>query len=64
MSAPLRVGIVLFGHCGGHFGRDSYGEKRVEAIGADWVVVRSFDTGLPEFAAVDPENLLLYTEES
>ncbi len=35
------VGDLLRGHCGGMFGRDSYHDKRVEAVGADWVVVRS-----------------------
>ena len=49
-NAPLRVGDVLYGFCGGWFGRDSYGDKRVEAIGADWVVVRD-DTGAPQFAS-------------
>jgi hypothetical protein len=42
---PLRVGDILYGFCGGYFGRDSYKDKRVEAIGADWVVARS-DNGL------------------
>ncbi len=36
----IRVGSVLHGYCGGAFGRDSYNCKRVEAIGADWIVVR------------------------
>lgn len=40
---PLRVGDVLEGFCEGHFGRDSYEDKRVEAIGADWVVCRDTD---------------------
>lgn len=40
-TAPrLQVGDTLYGFCGGHFGRDSYGEKYVEAIGPDWVVAR------------------------
>lgn len=37
---PIRVGDVLEGFCGGHFGRDAHGDKRVEAVGADWVVAR------------------------
>lgn len=45
----LRVGGILYGYCGGFFGRDSYGEKRIEAIGADWVVVREED-GTPNCA--------------
>jgi len=35
----INVGTVLYGFCNGFFGRDSYGKKRIEAIGADWVVV-------------------------
>ena len=39
-EAPqLRVGDVLHGFCGGTFGRDSYGEKTVIAIGPNYVVV-------------------------
>lgn len=41
MTVPLRPGDVLEGFCGGHFGRDSYADKRIEAIGADWVVART-----------------------
>ena len=52
----IRVGDVLYGYCGGRFGRDSYGEKRVEAIGADWVVVREED-GSPNFYHGTPEDL-------
>lgn len=48
---PLLVGETLEGFCGGYFGRDSYGTKRVEAVGADWVVARDIATGWPEFAA-------------
>ena len=40
MKPALAVGMVFLGYCGGYFGRDAYGEKRVEAFGADWVVVR------------------------
>ena len=43
----LRVGQVLEGYCGGSFGRDSYGDKRIEAIGHDWIVVR--EDGVPDF---------------
>lgn len=50
MSEPLRVGDVLVGFCGGAFGRDSYEDKRVEAIGADWVVAREAGTGYAVFA--------------
>lgn len=57
-SPPLRPGHLLTGFCNGAFGRDSYADKRVEAVGADWVVVRDQSTGLPEFAGVDPESLI------
>lgn len=52
---PLRVGDVLYGFCGGAFGRDSYADKRVEAIGADWVVVRE-DNGAVGFACDDTRD--------
>src|SRR5579872_1348239 len=58
----LRVGQVVYGYCGGRFGRDSYSDKRVEAIGADWVVCRT--TGgneEPVLFCGDPESLLAYT---
>jgi hypothetical protein len=47
-TMPL-VGMVFRGYCGGIFGRDHYGEKRVESVGADWLVVRLAD-GSPSFA--------------
>jgi hypothetical protein len=45
----LRVGLVLRGYCNGYFGRDSYGDKRVEAFGVDWIVARD-ERGTPQFA--------------
>lgn len=36
----FRVGDVLYGYCEGYFGRDSYDEKTVEAVGHDWMIVR------------------------
>lgn len=39
----LMVGDTLLGYCRGHFGRDSYEPKRVEAVGTDWVVARTID---------------------
>lgn len=56
----IRIGSILRGFCGGHFGRDSYHDKRVEAIGADWIVVRAlgeaYGPSTVEFAT-DPEIL-------
>ena len=45
----VSVGTVLYGFCNGFFGRDSYDDKRIEAIGADWVVVR--ENEFPGFAS-------------
>lgn len=56
----LRIGTVIYGYCEGKFGRDSYGNKRVEAIGADWVVVREEGVG-PMLYEGNPEDLLKYT---
>lgn len=58
---PLRVGDVLYGYCAGHFGRDSYGRKRVEAIGVDWVVVREGESTV-HLHAGNPEDLLAFTD--
>ena len=57
----LRVGDMLSGFCAGHFGRDSYDDKRVEAIGADWVVARN-ESGRPEVALCRPEDLLEFVQ--
>ena len=62
----LRIGAVLEGYCGGAFGRDSYDDKRMEAIGADWVVVRYVDgrqEDQPDFCAINPEKLLEYVKK-
>ena len=45
----LIVGAILYGFCNGEFGRDSYDDKRIEAVGVDWVVARN-KRGEPEFA--------------
>lgn len=49
---PIEIGTLLTGYCNGFFGRYSYGEKRVEGSGVDWVVVREGD-GEPNFATFD-----------
>lgn len=35
------VGSVVHGFAAGSFGRDSYDCRRVEAVGADWIVTRN-----------------------
>ena len=47
----LAVGTVLKGYCGGWFDRDDYDDKRVEAVGVDWIVARYIDGGEPIFAS-------------
>jgi hypothetical protein len=59
----LRIGAILYGFCGGYFGRDCYEDKRIEAIGVDWVVARTLNTNEAVFAACDPERLIEYTTE-
>lgn len=41
MVRPIAVGDMIHGHVAGWFGRDFYECARVEAVGADWVVVRN-----------------------
>lgn len=57
----LRVGALLKGYCGGAFG-DSYEDKRVEAVGFDWVVAREVDSGRVVFYDETPESLLKLLE--
>lgn len=58
--AEIRVGTVLYGFCHGAFGRDSYADKRVEAIGADWVVARATNGSVQVFYGT-AEELAGYT---
>lgn len=54
---PLRIGDVLYGFCAGYFGSNSYEDKRVEAIGSDWVIARDED-GLVHMADdIRPDDL-------
>ncbi len=65
MRYVLHIGVVLKGFCNGHFGRDSYEDKRVEAIGEDWLVAREVESGNVVFAhgADSLEKLLKSYEE-
>ena len=58
----LPRGVILYGFCGGHFGRDSYDDKIVEEVGVDWVVARGED-GIPVFAHCDPAELVQYENQ-
>lgn len=35
----LKPGMMLYGYCGGDFGRDSYGDKKIIAVYEDHLVV-------------------------
>lgn len=58
----LQVGQMLYGYCRGVFGRDSYDDKRIEAVGFDWVVVRA-ENGTPNFACGSSDLEILQTDE-
>lgn len=53
---PIRhtwIGATLYGYCNG-FGDGTYGDKRVEAQGYDWLVVRELEPkGYPELMVFD-----------
>lgn len=51
------IGSILYGFCNGYFGRDNYEDKRVEAIGADWIVARGVESGRPFFADYPPHDV-------
>ena len=59
----LYIGQVLYGYCGGYFGRDSYGNKRIEGVGIDWIVCRD-SSGEVDFAYGDDIHTALkrYTQ--
>lgn len=40
------IGDVFSGYCNGYFGRDSYGDKSVEALGIDWILCREDGGGV------------------
>jgi hypothetical protein len=63
-EAPLRVGDVLYGFWNGPPSRDvHHADKRVEAIGSDWVVLRFVggieDNGVELFSG-EPDELCHY----
>ncbi len=60
----LAIGMILHGYCNGYFGRDSFFNKRVEAFGADWIVARTKESGVPLFAEfANREQMLLCIKE-
>lgn len=55
----MYIGTVLYGYCNGFFGRDSYEDKRIEAIGCDWVVTRGIESGSPDFCSFKDNTEML-----
>jgi len=41
MEHGIKVGDPVIGFCFGWFGRDSYDDRVVEAVGPDWIVTRN-----------------------
>jgi hypothetical protein len=47
--------MLLQGNCKGYFGKNDWDDKRIEAIGYDWLVVRS-ENGNPLFASFSSQE--------
>lgn len=58
----LHIGSVIHGYANGHFGRDSYDCRVIEAEGRDWFVTRNtvgraeFITRADAAAIIDPSD--------
>lgn len=44
------IGKKIYGFCDGYFGRDSFEDKTIEAIGFDWIVARECNGGYVHLA--------------
>jgi hypothetical protein len=64
MKTTLMVGDILYGFCGGYFGREAYGNKKIEGLGNGWVVARCTTSDQIYFYEGPHVNLLQYTEEN
>ena len=59
-ATRIGVGSILYGFCNGFFGRDSYDDKRIEAMGCDWIVARALtENAKPSFATFEKSEDLL-----
>lgn len=54
------VGMTLYGYCGGIFGRDSYGDKKIVQIIGDYIEVE--ENGVTNYATV--KNWIALLEDS
>jgi hypothetical protein len=60
----IEPGDILYGYCGGVFGRGGYGPHRVIAVGRDWVLCRGGQ--IEDYVYVyngDPADLESYLTE-
>ncbi len=60
-TRPLEVGDQLLGYCGGYFGL-SYQDKRIEALGPDWLVARG-ENGCVHTFVGDLSDLIEYRDK-
>lgn len=61
MDRPLRIGDTLYGTCHGYLDSYYFGDGRVEAIGADWIVVR-YENGVDAVTDINPDDFVQFTE--
>lgn len=59
----LKIGQIVYGFCGGVFGRDfdAYKDKRIEAIGFDWIILRDEGGGVHFAVGDELQQLENYT---
>jgi len=48
---------MIHGFANGYFGRDSYACRRVEAVGADWIVTRNLNGEVELITRKDAESI-------
>lgn len=60
MSAQAEPGDVIRGFAGGLFGRDSYDDKYVIAVGRDWIVAREESGGVVLASGPDVHEYLAF----
>lgn len=57
------IGRVLYGFCGGFFGREEYDEKCIEAIGKDWIVARKSNGQVVFASFLGTQQMMAYLQE-
>jgi hypothetical protein len=64
MEHGIKVGDPIKGFCGGYFGRDSYDNRVVEAVGPDWVVTRNVHGKVEMYHGDDMMEFAAYIKKS